>query len=132
MAKWGVTKNLTCPLCQEEDENIEHLFFTCKFIAGIWNKLLAWQGVQHTGMKWHEEVQWAIKYMKGRNSIAQVYRMCLAGTIYHVWIERNCRIFQTKQRSEEFMIRHIIREIHGIGSQQWRIGNRLQQLNNYP
>ncbi|KAK4733579.1 hypothetical protein R3W88_007840 [Solanum pinnatisectum] len=109
MTKWGVTTNLTCPLCQEEDENIEHLFFTCKFTAGVWNKLLAWKGIQHIGMKWHEEVQWEIKYMKGSNKIAQVYMLCLAGTIYHMWIECNCRIFQAKQRSEEYMIRHIIR-----------------------
>ena len=64
-------------------------------------------------MKWHEEVQWAIKYMKGKNSTAQVYRMALVGTIYHMWIERNCKIFQSKQRNEEYMIRHIISEIYG-------------------
>uniref|UniRef100_M1D352 Orf147a protein n=1 Tax=Solanum tuberosum TaxID=4113 RepID=M1D352_SOLTU len=132
MAKWGVTSNLTCPLCQVEDEDIDHLFFACMFTAGIWKKLLAWQGIQRTGGKWHEEVQWATTHMKSNTSKANVYRMVMAGTIYHVWIERNNRIFQFKQRNEEFMIRHIIRDVHGRGSHYGKIGNRLQELNVYP
>ncbi|KAK4727177.1 hypothetical protein R3W88_032094 [Solanum pinnatisectum] len=114
MAKWGVTSNLTCPLCQVEDEDIDHLFFACMFTVGIWKKLLAWQGIQRNTSK------------------AKVYRMVLAGTIYHVWIERNNTIFQSKQRNEEFMIRHIIREIHGRGAHYRKIGSRLRELNVYP
>ncbi|WMV14495.1 hypothetical protein MTR67_007880 [Solanum verrucosum] len=71
-------------------------------------KLLAWQGIQRTGGKWHEEIQWATTHMKNNPSKAKEYRMVLAGTIYHVWLERNNIIFQSKQRNEEFMIRHII------------------------
>ena len=35
MAKWGVTHDLIFSLCQGEEENIEHLFFACKFTAGV-------------------------------------------------------------------------------------------------
>ncbi|KAH0679367.1 hypothetical protein KY284_020452 [Solanum tuberosum] len=116
MEKWGVTSYLTCPLCQVEDEDIDYLFFACKFTAGIWKKLLAWQIIHRTEGWWHEEIQWATKYMKSNINKAKVYRMVLVGTIYHVWIECNNRIFQSKQRNEEFMIRHIIKEIHGRGT----------------
>ena len=47
-------------------------------------------------------------------------------------IKRNNRIFQSKKRNEEFMIRHIIRDIHGRGSQFLKIGSRLKELNVYP
>ena len=35
MTKWGVTHDLICSLCQGKEENIEHLFFACKFTAGV-------------------------------------------------------------------------------------------------
>ncbi|KAH0642091.1 hypothetical protein KY289_033065 [Solanum tuberosum] len=132
LAKWGGTSTFTCPLCQMEDEIIDHLFFACMYTAGIWNKLLAWQGIQCTEGEWHEEIQRATENMKRNNNKAKVYRMVLAGTIYHVWIERNNRIFQAKQRNEEFMIRHIIREIHGRGSHHGRLRSRLRELDVYP
>ncbi|KAG5611437.1 hypothetical protein H5410_022718 [Solanum commersonii] len=48
----------------------------------VWTKFLAWRGIHKPVLKWHEEVQWALTYLKGQNSIAQVYMMTLAGTIY--------------------------------------------------
>ncbi|WMV33597.1 hypothetical protein MTR67_026982 [Solanum verrucosum] len=119
-------------MCQEDDEDIDHLFFDCSFSASVWTKLLAWQGIHRHVLKWNEEVQWAITHMKGRNSVVQVYRMTLVGTIYCLWMECNCRIFQNKQTSEERIIRRIIRDVHGRGSQHARLSGRLQQLNVYP
>ena len=58
--------------------------------------------------------------------------MTQACTIYKMWIERNCRIFQSKKRNEESMVTHIIREKHGKGYQDKRIRTRLQQRNMYP
>ncbi|KAK4731698.1 hypothetical protein R3W88_024686 [Solanum pinnatisectum] len=132
MAKWGITNVLTYPMCQLEDEDIDHLFFECSFMAGIWNKLLAWQGIHRTGLDWKGEIQWAIKHITSRNSTPQVYMMTLVGTIYNLWWERNYRIFQNKQRNEEFMTRLITREINNRGSQQRKLISRLQELNVYP
>uniref|UniRef100_A0A0V0GT58 Putative ovule protein n=1 Tax=Solanum chacoense TaxID=4108 RepID=A0A0V0GT58_SOLCH len=84
MVKWGITNVLTCPMCQLEDEDIDHMFFGCSFNVGIWNRLLAWQGIHITGLDWQGEIQWAIKHMTSKNSTAQVYKMTLAGMIYHL------------------------------------------------
>lgn len=46
MVKWGIPTVLTCPLCQLEQEDIDHLFFTYSFTTGVWNKVLPWQGIQ--------------------------------------------------------------------------------------
>lgn len=132
LAQWGLVDSLTCPLCQEEDEDIDHLFFQCSYAAGVWSKILAWQGITRTSMKWQDEVHWAIRYMKGRGSRAQVYRMTLAGTIYYLWLERNCRIFQHKHESMELIIRQIAQAVHCRGSHQAKLASRLQELNMYP
>lgn len=132
LAKWGVTTNMTCPLCEDKDEDIDHLFFECAFSGEIWNKLLSWQGIQRASSRWHDEVQWALTHMKGNNCVAQVYRMTLAGAIYCLWMERNYRIFQHKHKQKEAIIRQIIQIVHVRGFQHVKLRNRLQELNDYP
>uniref|UniRef100_M1BIU6 Non-LTR reverse transcriptase n=1 Tax=Solanum tuberosum TaxID=4113 RepID=M1BIU6_SOLTU len=37
MEKWGIITDVTCPLCQQEDEDIDHLFFECNLYGtGCW------------------------------------------------------------------------------------------------
>ncbi|XP_070037185.1 uncharacterized protein [Nicotiana tomentosiformis] len=45
LARWGVTNDLQCPLCNVEEESIEHLFFKCTYAASFWRKLLQWMGI---------------------------------------------------------------------------------------
>lgn len=40
--KWGVTNELICPLCNEEEECIEHMFFEYKYSIQKWGKMLKW------------------------------------------------------------------------------------------
>ncbi|KAJ0969747.1 hypothetical protein J5N97_022624 [Dioscorea zingiberensis] len=35
LCKWNVTNSLTCPLCNNEREEISHLFFCCKFFNDV-------------------------------------------------------------------------------------------------
>lgn len=132
LAKWGLATNMKCPLCPEKDETIDHLFFECAFSAEVWTKILTWQGIQRPGLRWHDEVQWALAHMEGRNSVAQVYWMTLAGTSYCLWMERICRIFQHKHKQQETFIRQIIQNVHGRGSRHVKLSCRLQELNAYP
>ncbi|XP_019248713.1 PREDICTED: uncharacterized protein LOC109227980 [Nicotiana attenuata] len=37
---WGITNDISCPLCNEEDETIDHLMFKCRIPGSIWSKLL--------------------------------------------------------------------------------------------
>lgn len=67
-------------------------------------------------MNWMKEVQWARKYMKGQNGTTMVYIMAMANTVYHIWLERNSRIFQQKLKLASSLVRHVIKEIHGRGS----------------
>lgn len=82
-------------------------------------------------MNWMEEVQWARKYMKGQNGTTMVYIMAMANTVYHIWLERNSRIFQQKLKLASSLVRHVIKEIHGRGSRYARLATRLCDLNNY-
>ncbi|XP_070011177.1 uncharacterized protein LOC142162437 [Nicotiana tabacum] len=62
LMKWGSITSAECVLCEENDEDHEHLFFKCKFSATIWERLLKWAGVGQAARKWNEEISWAIKF----------------------------------------------------------------------
>lgn len=61
LGKWEIVSNLLCLMCEERDEDNDHLFFECHFNVGIWTRLLAWLGIYRSIFKWQEDVQWAVK-----------------------------------------------------------------------
>ncbi|XP_060216340.1 uncharacterized protein LOC132643835 [Lycium barbarum] len=112
LAKWGCIDDVQCPLCEAHDEGCEHLFFTCNFSKQIWTSLLKRQGIARQAMNWQQEIQWALTHARGRSTNAEIYRMTLAGSIYHIWKERNTRVFQGKRRVAAIVVRQIVQEVH--------------------
>ncbi|WMV37245.1 hypothetical protein MTR67_030630 [Solanum verrucosum] len=74
LAQGGLTEEVTCSLCQTDDEDIDHLFFKWSYAEKVWSKLLGWQGIQRQIMNWQEEVRWAVRNMKGKISKMKVYQ----------------------------------------------------------
>ncbi|XP_009590345.1 uncharacterized protein [Nicotiana tomentosiformis] len=130
--KWGVTQDQFCLLCGQDHESLAHLFFTCETTAQLWKKLLNWIGVTRNPMVWEDELQWGMQHASGSSSRAEVYRMLLAVAVYHVWMERNYRVFQGKQQSIEVVARPIVQEIHFRDSMKVKIAKWLESLNYYP
>lgn len=67
---------------------------------------------------------------KGKSASSHIYRIAIAGCIYHVWKERNLRLFQGKSTSVEGIVRTVIQEIFYLGSLKSKI--KLENLNFYP
>ncbi|XP_019258169.1 PREDICTED: uncharacterized protein LOC109236442 [Nicotiana attenuata] len=99
----GYVEDITCSLCNSEEETVDHKFFECTYSSRVWTAMLQWQGIQRQPMMWGNELEWAGKYYKGRNTTAELYKLILAGTLYYIWKERNGRIFKGVQRSEDLM-----------------------------
>ncbi|XP_009589510.1 uncharacterized protein [Nicotiana tomentosiformis] len=125
LAKWGCLEDMSCSLCDATIENTNHLFFNCTFSAQVWRALLQWQGIRRLPMSWQQEIEWAITYYREKNATAKVYKMSLAGSIYHIWQERNLRIFQAKSRNAAVLIRAIVQEIHCRGELKQKLARRL-------
>ncbi|KAF3650119.1 putative pre-mRNA-processing factor 6-like [Capsicum annuum] len=82
--------------------------------SAVWQKLLQWIGICRVLAERRTEISWDIAYANG-NSHAEAYKLVLAATIYHLWRERNIRIFPQQQRPVEHLTRLIIQEVHGRG-----------------
>ncbi|XP_070040194.1 uncharacterized protein [Nicotiana tomentosiformis] len=111
LMQWGITDNQVCPMCTSQVESISHLFFKCQISTQVWNQQLKWQKIARTTMAWPKELNWAENHAKGRSASAEIYRMTLAACVYHIWIERNNRVFQDKQTDHKSIVRKIIQEV---------------------
>jgi len=112
LQKWGLQVDQKCVLCNQANETIQHLFFECTYAKALWSALLTWQGIRRPVAGWDEELRWAEKKTKRNTAAAELYKMAVAATVYHVWKERNTRIFQAKVTGWEAMSKKIIQEIH--------------------
>ncbi|XP_060195313.1 uncharacterized protein LOC132624567 [Lycium barbarum] len=131
LAQWGCVESLTCTLCKQGCEDIEHLFFECSYAAAVWSKMLSSQGILRQCMNWQGEVVWAQVQRKGKNSAAQVFRMTLAGSVNYIWQEWNLRLFQGKERNAEGITKQVIRDVHIRGSLFPRLTRKPEELNMY-
>ncbi|XP_019246508.1 PREDICTED: uncharacterized protein LOC109226167 [Nicotiana attenuata] len=128
---WGITDEKSCPICNEAEESIEHLMFKCRTTGEIWSKILRWQGISRAPMEWQREIQWAENNATGSNAAAQVYRLALACAVYHIWNERNNRIFQDHQKTVEMIVRQIVIEVAIRGSMNRKIGKKIEEIDTY-
>ena len=93
LLKWGLTNSISCLFCRSNVEDRNHLFFGCQFTAGIWSRILRLCGNIRSPGCWENEFLW-ISATKGKSFSAITKRIAWGATIYHLWRQRNSRVFE--------------------------------------
>ncbi|XP_050238092.1 uncharacterized protein LOC126687576 [Mercurialis annua] len=93
LIKWGVINSNVCSLCNQEAEDIEHLFFDCCFSAHIWGKVLRCNDEARQKFCWRREVSYFCRRYKGKSVKAKLRKLWFNATVYHIWGARNNVIF---------------------------------------
>ena len=62
-------------------------------------------------MRWEQELEWARKRLKRKALISVLMRAAWNAYIYHIWRERNRRIFTQKEETGEQVLKHIKHDI---------------------
>ncbi|XP_056688135.1 uncharacterized protein [Spinacia oleracea] len=96
LIKWNMPVVSTCSLCDQHDEDLSHLFFSCKYSAEVWELVLNNLGIQRSGLKWKEEVNWAIKKSRSSRKTDASCAMAFIETVYGIWLQRNSKTFSSK------------------------------------
>ncbi|KAL0292672.1 UNVERIFIED_CONTAM: putative ribonuclease H protein [Sesamum angustifolium] len=60
---------------------------------------------------WGEDITWASTRWKGRHIVQAAYRALLSAIVYHIWRERNQRVFQHSERPSTTIARIAAEEI---------------------
>ncbi|KAL0294171.1 UNVERIFIED_CONTAM: putative ribonuclease H protein [Sesamum calycinum] len=60
---------------------------------------------------WAVDIAWASKRWNGRHIVQAAYRALLAAIVYHIWQERNRRVFQQSMRPSSTIARIVVDEM---------------------
>ncbi|KAK9705262.1 hypothetical protein RND81_07G043700 [Saponaria officinalis] len=96
-----------CVLCCSDCESHEHLFFACSYASSVWSSILAWFGLTRRPWSLSRELEWVFSHCKTKTPIHRAFRAALLATVYHVWKERNARVFQDHSMEVDMLSRRI-------------------------
>ncbi|XP_058753388.1 uncharacterized protein LOC131626585 [Vicia villosa] len=105
LEKFGVHTDQKCEFC-ECSENIQHLFFECRYTKEVWSKVLHWLNVKHQAKGWDQELAWLGKVCRSKNWRSSSVKAAIAETVYALWMQRNDKVFQKDYRDT-----HIVQRI---------------------
>ncbi|XP_026411017.1 uncharacterized protein LOC113306274 [Papaver somniferum] len=83
-----------------------------EFSTIIWNILLrklGLRGIRHTDLD--QQIGWCVQNLKGNKDVGIIRKLTYNAFIYHIWWERNRRIFTQKSLTHELVYDKIIEEV---------------------
>ncbi|XP_020249238.1 uncharacterized protein LOC109826627 [Asparagus officinalis] len=123
--RFGITSTEDCVLCTGMKESRDHLFFQCPFSAYIWK--LCKMKLHTDAMAIHDLRTEAIETQnkfKAKDRIYILARLVLSATVWHIWQERNRRIFHDKKMHKVMVFRRLYEDINVIiRTCYWKSGN---------
>ncbi|GJU64196.1 reverse transcriptase zinc-binding domain-containing protein [Tanacetum coccineum] len=96
---WGSFDMMMCPLCQQDMDSHQHLFFQCAYAEQFWKFAMSRMGVQIGQMDWKMIISHMSSLYCGNSIDSVIRRVGFAACVYLIWQERNCRIFRDEKRS---------------------------------
>lgn len=78
----------TCVMCDKSNETIQHIFFSCPAVAGMWKQVLHHFNIINEPGEWAQEYRWFIRRSKSRSVIGKKLRALMAAAVYEIWMER--------------------------------------------
>lgn len=102
---FGTKATSLCSLCPGSESH-DHLFFNCPYTAQVWGSVLVKLNIHWAARTWVEWIE-LLSTIKGRSLRSIMIRLAFTTSVYHIWIERNCRKFQNIACSETIVIHKI-------------------------
>ena len=118
LIKWGLINSMSCVFCRAGIEDRNHLFFSCKFTAGIWRRILRLCGNYRIPRCWENEFLWVVG-AKGKSFTSIIKRIAWGATIYHLWRQRNSRIHENIYLSDEAIYHLICNHANRVWCEKW-------------
>ncbi|XP_026396164.1 uncharacterized protein LOC113290791 [Papaver somniferum] len=94
------------------EETEDHLFHECIFSSAIWKGLLLKIGIsKELESTWDEEIIWCVQALTGTSNVTLIKKLVLNNFVYHIWRERNNRIFRAQNGSQDQVSLLIIKDV---------------------
>ncbi|XP_020266403.1 uncharacterized protein LOC109841891 [Asparagus officinalis] len=125
LSKFGITSVEDCVLCSGEKESRDHLFFQCPFTAFIWKLCKLKLRLDPTVIQdLTSEALHIQQKFKVRDRTFKLARLVLSATVWHIWQERNRRIFHNQRMHKVMVFRRLYEDINVLlRTCNWKAGN---------
>ena len=96
-----------CPFCKQCKDSHSHLFFSCHFARRLWERLKIMANLGFVSNCWPQVIS-SIVNIPSKNSIwSVIQRLVWGAAVYHIWQERNVRLFGGYNRTEDELFKSI-------------------------
>lgn len=112
LLSWRIIQVNSCVPCDGQPEDHDHLFFQCSFSSMVWAKVLRHIKCKFRSTGWEDNIGW-LNDNNGWSTKLQkdIAYFAFSSIVYHLWRERNCRLFQKIAKSQELVIKDILQSI---------------------
>ncbi|XP_022003123.1 uncharacterized protein LOC110900543 [Helianthus annuus] len=103
LADWeaGSATNLRlmcCPLCKQDRDSRDHLFFQCPYASEVWGLVRNMVDMGSVTDSWSSIMLWMELNAHLKTLEHIICKILLSATTYFIWQERNSRLFSQLQR----------------------------------
>ncbi|GAV83756.1 zf-RVT domain-containing protein, partial [Cephalotus follicularis] len=109
----GIISSACCVFNCGDIESQDHLFFACSYTKQIWTQVLRKCNINRPILTWTEEIQWMAGQTKGNKPPQTIRKLAFGATVYHIWMERNRRIFKNRFLPVESIVHKIQCDVAG-------------------
>ena len=107
----GIADTNICVLCNSAAESIHHLFSACPFSAYFWSlcrlKLRIFEPIETL----QDEAVLIQSRFKRKRKISILANLLLSAVVWHIWKERNLRVFQLQSQHNITVFRWLYEDI---------------------
>ncbi|XP_048489855.1 uncharacterized protein LOC125491819 [Beta vulgaris subsp. vulgaris] len=103
--RWGVNCEARCSLCRNEEETIQHLFFSCAYAAGIWRDICRLMNFTDAGGIYQDVISSVCS--QARKKKGKLFVMFFTECVYAIWRQRNNKIFKGNYKDANVVLRDI-------------------------
>ena len=96
---FNLDPNMRCFLCNIHGEDHNHLFFQCELSTLLWTMVQVKCIIQIPVLNWKNLINWLSNEWRLKNLKTLSWKLSLASTVYHIWMECNYRLHNRSSNS---------------------------------
>ena len=97
LARWGLEHPDHCPLCDQEEENVQHLLTPCVFARSVWFSVLELIGLQQLAPGWNDKIfadWWLQAVQRVPSQSRKGFNSLVVLVSWWIWKHRNGCVFE--------------------------------------